>query len=294
MFSVRASGKAFALQPWNEPCGAAHRWRGLAGVSGHPGAPPIKPRSGQGDHQTGVAALSAILAALLLRQKTGEGSLCETSLIRAATWNLGEDLAATLVDGVQPQKETLESQLPMGRVYQGSDGRWFLVMMPFREECAAFLFISVPFVLAIAVKFQQPGGPTGGPLSSCRKARQSSAAPPLWLILASWLVNRGCVDRSEGFSKLTPGMLRSNRSGRHYWPLFCGAVGKSEWAATPGPYDDGRKRARARAEIGAQLEAIFATRPMRSWLDDLDAAGCIAGPIAELPEVRVPRHSRHF
>eukprot|EP01051_Picozoa_sp_SAG22_P020586 SAG22_NODE_4218_length_1339_cov_2.391935_2_plen_149_part_01 len=130
------------------------------GVSGHPGAPPIKPRSGQGDHQTGVAALSSVLAALLLRAKTGEGSLCEvsrvskalplpcasavfmakavppccpfvthceTSLIRTASWNLGEDLAATLVDGVQPKKESLAEQLPMGRVYEGSDGRWMIV-----------------------------------------------------------------------------------------------------------------------------------------------------------------------
>ena len=37
---------------------------GVMGVLGTPGAPPVKPRSGQGDHQTGLAALSSILAAL--------------------------------------------------------------------------------------------------------------------------------------------------------------------------------------------------------------------------------------
>ena len=58
---------------------------GVLGAVGHPGQPPIKPRSGQGDHQTGLAAFSAILAALLLRQRTGKGSLCEASLIRAAS-----------------------------------------------------------------------------------------------------------------------------------------------------------------------------------------------------------------
>lgn len=40
---------------------------GIMSMWGQPGDPPVKPRSGQGDHQTGLAAFSAILAALLLR-----------------------------------------------------------------------------------------------------------------------------------------------------------------------------------------------------------------------------------
>ena len=43
-----------------------------------------------GDHQTGLATLSSILAALLLRQKTGRGSLCEAALNRTSAWNMSE------------------------------------------------------------------------------------------------------------------------------------------------------------------------------------------------------------
>lgn len=40
---------------------------GIMSMWGQPNSPPVKPRSGQGDHQTGLAAFSSILAALLLR-----------------------------------------------------------------------------------------------------------------------------------------------------------------------------------------------------------------------------------
>jgi crotonobetainyl-CoA:carnitine CoA-transferase CaiB-like acyl-CoA transferase len=61
---------------------------GVMSSLGEEGGHPVKPRSGQGDHQTGLACCTAVLGALLLRQKTGKGSLAEASLIRSATWNL--------------------------------------------------------------------------------------------------------------------------------------------------------------------------------------------------------------
>ena len=57
----------------------------------------LKPRPGQGDHQTGAVTLSAILAALLQRHTTGRGGVVETSLIRTATWNLSLDLGLILI-----------------------------------------------------------------------------------------------------------------------------------------------------------------------------------------------------
>eukprot|EP01047_Picozoa_sp_COSAG01_P073488 COSAG01_NODE_12000_length_1818_cov_4.058946_2_plen_224_part_00 len=141
---------------------------GVMSSLGEEGGHPVKPRSGQGDHQTGLACCTAVLGALLLRQKTGKGSLAEASLIRSATWNLvrawstvafvalglagwlrdlyfslgfggglasqGEDLAATLVDRAQPKKTELESEMVMQRCYECADGRWMIIMMPFREE----------------------------------------------------------------------------------------------------------------------------------------------------------------
>lgn len=45
---------------------------GVMGMWGEPGQPPVKPRSGQGDHQTGLAAYASITTALLLRDKTNK------------------------------------------------------------------------------------------------------------------------------------------------------------------------------------------------------------------------------
>lgn len=107
---------------------------GVLGLLGAEGRPPISPRSGQGDHQTGLAALGSILAALLLRHQTGKGSQCEASLLRTATWNIAEDLAPALVDGKQPAKETGDGLPVMIRSFLTSDGRWLMNCMPIRED----------------------------------------------------------------------------------------------------------------------------------------------------------------
>ena len=60
---------------------------GVMGMWGEPGQPPVKPRSGQGDHQTGLAGFSSILAALLLREKTGKGSLVDACLLRSGMFS---------------------------------------------------------------------------------------------------------------------------------------------------------------------------------------------------------------
>ena len=59
--------------------------------------------------------------------------MLQASLIRTSAWNLGEDLAATLMDRVQPKKTDLATESVMQRCYQCSDERWLIVMMPFRE-----------------------------------------------------------------------------------------------------------------------------------------------------------------
>lgn len=107
---------------------------GVLGLLGAEGAPPISPRSGQGDHQTGLAACSSILAALLLRHQTGKGSQCEVSLLRTATWNIAEDLAPALVDGAQPPKEAGDGLPIMIRSFETSDKRWLMNCMPIRED----------------------------------------------------------------------------------------------------------------------------------------------------------------
>ena len=94
----------------------------------------------------------------------------------------------------------------MQRCYQCSDGRWIIVMMPFREE--------------------------------------------------------------------------------YYWPRFTAALGKPAWAAPGSPWDSGSKRYRGRGKLSAEVASLIATAgTMSEWLARFEEHGCIAGPIATLPEV---------
>ena len=53
---------------------------GLMGLLGEPPSPPPLCRGGQGDHTTALNILAAVLAALRLRDKTGEGQHVEVTL----------------------------------------------------------------------------------------------------------------------------------------------------------------------------------------------------------------------
>jgi crotonobetainyl-CoA:carnitine CoA-transferase CaiB-like acyl-CoA transferase len=62
---------------------------GVMSLVGSPGDPPHAFRPGQGDHPTGLALLAAVLAALRVRDRTGEGQVVETALMRTAAWSIG-------------------------------------------------------------------------------------------------------------------------------------------------------------------------------------------------------------
>ena len=93
---------------------------GVMSLIGEPGDPAHAFRPGQGDHPTGLALLSAVLAALRVRDRTGEGQVVETALLRTAAWTIACDVSAALVDRTQPNKrgrtqplQPLEHPLPM-------------------------------------------------------------------------------------------------------------------------------------------------------------------------------------
>ena len=70
-----------------------------AGVAAHlraPGGPLPFQRGGMGDHPTGSSAAGAVCAALFNRERTGEGQLVSTSLVRQGVYTLGFDLSITL------------------------------------------------------------------------------------------------------------------------------------------------------------------------------------------------------
>ena len=93
--------------------------------------PPPHPRPAQGDHTAGLALVAAILAALRLVDTTGQGQVTEVSLLHAAAWTMNSDLAAPLVDGIQPRlRDRHHLFSPLANRYPCGDGRWVVLNMP--------------------------------------------------------------------------------------------------------------------------------------------------------------------
>ena len=90
---------------------------------------PQSPRSAQGDHTTGLAALGGILAALHHRDATGEGILVEVSLQRTGMYCLGVELGVQLVLGrVTRAVPRTESASALLNSYRAGDDRWFFLI----------------------------------------------------------------------------------------------------------------------------------------------------------------------
>ena len=92
---------------------------------------PLISRGGYGDRTTALNLLSAILAALRLRDRTGEGQYVEVTLQRTGIWALASDVNTALYDRVQPEKTSRKAPgNPIWNFYQTSDGRWLALIMP--------------------------------------------------------------------------------------------------------------------------------------------------------------------
>jgi crotonobetainyl-CoA:carnitine CoA-transferase CaiB-like acyl-CoA transferase len=104
---------------------------GLMGLLGEPPSPPPLCRGGQGDHTSALNLLAAILAALRLRDATGEPQHVEVTLQGTGMWTLGSDVQAALVAREQPARH--ERSLPANPIwnsYRASCGGWLLLVMP--------------------------------------------------------------------------------------------------------------------------------------------------------------------
>jgi crotonobetainyl-CoA:carnitine CoA-transferase CaiB-like acyl-CoA transferase len=87
---------------------------------------PLNARGGIGDHITGLAALSGILAAVLEQRLTGLGRVVEVSLLRTGAYVLGWDLGLQMLLGkVSPAESRHHNQSPLMNPYRAADGRWF-------------------------------------------------------------------------------------------------------------------------------------------------------------------------
>ena len=177
---------------------------GLMGLLGEPPSPPPLCRGGQGDHTTALNILAAVLAALRLRDRTGEGQHVEVTLQGTGMWTLAGDMAAALVARENPGRHVrTQPANPIWNSYRAQDDLWVLLVMP------------------------QPDP---------------------------------------------------------YWPKFCAAIGKPEWAQDA-RYDGLAKRRAHSVDLTAQIDAIIAQRPRSHWAQQFDAHGLIWAPVATLTDV---------
>jgi crotonobetainyl-CoA:carnitine CoA-transferase CaiB-like acyl-CoA transferase len=103
---------------------------GVARMHAPKGSDPFILRTGVGDHTTSLATVSAILAALYEREKTGEGRLVQTSLLATGIYTVSSDLAVQLAYGKlasnRPRTDPFD---PIANFYKTRDERW-LVLNP--------------------------------------------------------------------------------------------------------------------------------------------------------------------
>jgi crotonobetainyl-CoA:carnitine CoA-transferase CaiB-like acyl-CoA transferase len=92
---------------------------------------PLISRGGFGDRTTCLNLLAAILAAMRLRDRTGEGQYVEVTLQRTGIWALASDVTATMLQKVQPEKTSHKAPgNPIWNFYTTSDGRHLVMIMP--------------------------------------------------------------------------------------------------------------------------------------------------------------------
>jgi crotonobetainyl-CoA:carnitine CoA-transferase CaiB-like acyl-CoA transferase len=104
---------------------------GLMDQQRDPDSPPAFPRPGAGDHSTALALVSGVLAALRMRDQTGQGQVVDVNLQQVGLYVNGNDTSQSLVTGeIPPRHDRSAPRNPLWNFYRCSDGRWlFLVML---------------------------------------------------------------------------------------------------------------------------------------------------------------------
>jgi len=93
------------------------------------GSEPPQQRGGMGDHTTAIAAVGAICAGLVARQRTGAGQQVSTSLLRTGVYIIGWDVNTRLRLGrVESPYDRRRIPNPLVNCYRAGDGKWFWLL----------------------------------------------------------------------------------------------------------------------------------------------------------------------
>lgn len=102
---------------------------GMAERATPPGeAPPVFP-GGLGDNVSALSMVAGIAGALFHRERTGEGQLVSTSLLRSGIYSIGMDVSTRVGLGrIAPAPSRKSPQNPLMNSYRASDGKWFWIV----------------------------------------------------------------------------------------------------------------------------------------------------------------------
>src|SRR5256714_7566027 len=104
---------------------------GLAHMLTQKGAPLVQPRGALGDGPSGAYLAGGVAAALFRRERTGEPTLVDVSLLGAAVWTLSNDLVPTTILQAEPKRHVAGKSLGSVLVgsYRTGDERWISLNM---------------------------------------------------------------------------------------------------------------------------------------------------------------------
>ena len=104
---------------------------GVADRLGTPGRPPLQQRPAFGDFIGGLAIAGGVAAALLHRERTGEGIEVDVSLLSTAMWVLSPDITAALLYGrmLPAAGEMPSPPNPLVGTYFCADDKGLVLMM---------------------------------------------------------------------------------------------------------------------------------------------------------------------
>jgi crotonobetainyl-CoA:carnitine CoA-transferase CaiB-like acyl-CoA transferase len=95
------------------------------------GGPLVQPRGAFGDAPSGAYLAGGIAAALFKRERTGEATLVDVSLLGAAVWTLNNDIVPTTILRAEPKRHVAGKSLGSVLVgsYRTADERWLSLNM---------------------------------------------------------------------------------------------------------------------------------------------------------------------
>jgi crotonobetainyl-CoA:carnitine CoA-transferase CaiB-like acyl-CoA transferase len=105
---------------------------GMGHILTEPGAERVvMQRPAQGDVPSGMFLAGGICAALVHTLRTGKGCVVDTSLLNAAMWTLGPDMAYSSITGEQMPRMNLARGVtsPLVGVHRTKDSRWIMLSM---------------------------------------------------------------------------------------------------------------------------------------------------------------------